>query len=243
MGTCSSLYGCVLPVQYHVSVQLECSLPQAVQLINLYLDQHNYTYLPVNVSRPQDKTRLTYCTGYELYVNEWDEAINQTIGQIHSEATSQELMARVNRVRQILSCGVANDEKTMVLVQLDLAVREQTQVVLNVRLAWHPEASARNTNQAHRVIRYLCDRFRQLHIHFHLLVGKPGAPARQANKTRLRPDTACKLEAVEGIRNRAKKDGQVTISPSRACREARLSLGTLKKWDPVLHARWSDPTY
>lgn len=239
----SLITGCVLPVQYHVSVQLECPLPQAVQLINLYLNQHGYTYLLVNVSRPQDKTKLTYCTGYELYVNEWDEPINQAIGQIHSEAIHQEPMARVNRVRQILSCGVANYEKTMVLVQLDMAVREQTQVVLNVRLAWHPEASPRDTNQAHRVIRYLCDRFRQLHIHFHLLVGKLGAPARQVNKTRLRPDTACKLEAVEDIRNRAKKDGQVTISPSKACREARLSLGTLKKWDPVLHARWLDSTY
>lgn len=243
MGICSSLYGCVLPVQYHVSVQLECPLSQAVQLIDLYLDQHNYIYLPVNVSRPQDKTKLTYCTGYELYVNEWDEAINQAIEQFHSEATHQKPMARLNRVRQILSCGVADYEKTMVLVQLDLAVREQTQVVLNVRLAWHPEASARNTNQAHRVIRYLCDRFRQLHIHFHLLVAKLGVPVWQVNKTLLRPNTASKLEAVEAIRNRYKKAGQVTISPSRACREATLSLGTLKKWDPVLHARWSDPTY
>lgn len=239
----SAILGSVLPTQYVLSVQLACPLQQADQLISQHIEQQGYTYLPLDGSRPARptaKSKSAYCTAYELYVNEWDEAINQTIRGIRSDCSGQRPTVRVHRHRQTL----AYYEKSVVLVQLDLAAREHNQTVLNIQLAWNRDALEQDTNKAHRFIRHLFDRLKQLNIHFHHLTNHASRkPIKAIDTSRLRDETVHKLEKLEAIRNQSKRGGHVTISRTRACREARLSPSTLEKWNPLLVERWTDLTY
>ena len=243
----SVILGSVFPTQYVLSVQMACPLQQADQLISQHIEQQGHTYLPLDGSRPARptaKSKSAYCTGYELYVNEWDEAINQTIREIHSDCSGQPPRARVQRLRQTLAYWLAPYEQSVVLVQLDLAAREHNQTVLNIQLAWNREAPEQDTNKAHRFIRHLFNRLKQLNIHVHHLTNHASRkPIKAMDTSRRRDETVQKLEKLEAVRNQSKRGGHVTISRTRACREARLSPSTLEKWNPLLVERWLDPTY
>ena len=174
----SAIFGFTLPIQHVFSMQLDCSFAQTNQLALLHFQWYGLTYQPLATSRSLSSDTAVnplYCRGYELYVNEWEEVIDQTIGQILGDCADQEPAARIKRLRQALSYWLPKCEKTVALVQMDLASRDHTQTIVNIHLAWGKETLRRDTLKAHRFIREFTQRLKQLHIHYHSLIDNPGA--------------------------------------------------------------------
>ncbi len=242
----STLFGFLLPVRHVSAIQLECSFQQAQQLVLLHLQRHGFVYadIPMSELAMSDGFRKpTYCAAYEFYVNEWDEVISQALRHLHHECTGQEARARVHHFRHLFSSWLLTCEKTVALVQLDLAAKAHNKTVITLQLAWNEQAHNRDMNNAHRFLRGFSARLRQLDIHYHCLPNSLVTPFRQGNSARPPERIAHKLEALEARRNSSKNSGRVTLSCSQACKDVGIALSTVKKWHPMLNACWSDPTY
>lgn len=240
----STLLGIQLPVRHVSAIQLECPFPQAQQLVALHLQHQGFTYVDLPMPAMSDGCRKpAYCLAYEFYVNEWDEVINEVIRYLHSECPGQGAKERGNQLRHLFSSWLLTCERTVALVQLELAAKSQTKTVMTLHLAWSEQAHCRDTNNAHRFIRGLAARLRQLDIHYHCPPNNSLAPFWQELNTHPPERIAHKLELLEAIRNDSKNSGRVTLSRSQACKDVGIALSTLKRWRPTLHACWSDPTY
>ena len=244
MNLRSTLLGLQLPVRHVSAIQLECSFPQAQQLVALHLQHQGFTYVDIPMPAMSDGCRKpAYCVAYEFYVNEWDEVINQVIRYLHSECPGQDSREPMNQLRRLFSSWLLTCERTVALVQLELAAKSQTKTVMTLQLAWNEQAHCRDTNKAHRFLRGFAARLRQLDIHYHSLPNNSFTPFRQEHSTHPPERIARKLERLEAIRNGSKNSGRVTLSRSQACKEAGIALSTVKRWHPTLNACWSDPTY
>lgn len=246
MNLRSTLLGLQLPVRHVAAIQLECSFPQAQQLVALHLQDQGFTFIALPMPQPtvpDGFRKPVYCLAYEFYVNEWDEVINQVIRFLHSECPGQGAKERGNQLRHLFSSWLLTCERTVALVQLGLAAKSQTKTVMTLQLAWNEQAHCRDTNKAHRFLRGFAARLRQLDIHHHCLPNSSFTPFRQEHNAQPPERIAHKLERLEAIRNGSKNSGRVTLSRSQACKEAGIALSTVKRWHPTLNACWSDPTY
>lgn len=240
----STLLGLQLPVRHVSAIQLECPFPQAQQLVARYLQRQGFTFVDIPIPAMSAGFRKpAYCVAYEFYVNEWDEVINQVIRYLHGECAGQDSREPSNQLRPLFSSWLLTCERTVALVQLELAAKSQTKTVMTLQLAWNEHAHCSDTNKAHRFLRGFAARLRQLDIHYHSLPNSLVTSFRQENNTHPPERIAYKLERLEAIRNGSKNSGRVTLSRSQACKEAGIALSTLKRWRPTLHACWSDPTY
>jgi hypothetical protein len=242
----SQLFGFVVQTHLTYELLLNCPLNQAATTMIEFLREMNAVIGP----RPETSSQLIHylsdplTLGFEAFLNEWDEEIVQTVRAVMADHALAPEFLRMKRLEDALSWLWPKLRETTVLGHFVFATTIDNLVLLTISFGWNDGALPEDVASVESFMPLYSHKVEQLGYTCQLLsplvqLEKP-APEKKYGP---RIDTLLSLKNLVEYRRQHLTRKKVEITLKQACQDNNLAMATVKKYAPVLCARWYDHRY
>ncbi|KAA3664775.1 MAG: hypothetical protein DWQ04_03970 [Chloroflexi bacterium] len=245
----SQLFGFIVQSELSYELLLDCSLDQAVSMMNQHLVEHDAVVQPKQTMRPSQihYLRDALTIGFEAYMNEWDEEIVELVQRVLIRHCHSDERIRMDALKRALSWIWPKFRETIVLGQFVFATTIDEKTLLTVNLGWNPGALSVDVAITDKFIPLYLRKLEKLGTQYDV-VSFPVYPEEIAPKPRKGKPTAKTMKKLQDlVAYRAahiqSNSNFVGIDKMQACADKNLALKTVKKHAPTLYARWYDANY
>jgi hypothetical protein len=240
----SQLFGFCVDTYLIYEADLNCPLKQAHEVTVQFTKQAGLLTGSAGGLSQVTVISQPYTLGVEIWLTPMNSVEEQIAIDILRDYGRKDEMVRMKLLKNALDWRWLKFRDTAVVAQIFMAATLEGFVHLCVHLGWNKGAALDIKVLAQHFVEGYFGRIKQLNLVRRWRNAYPPSPEVIKPKSYgIRPDTYEKLQKLREIREKERQKGNIVSTRLAACDAVGIALGTVKKYDKMLHDRWYDASY